>query len=364
MSIFDARTARVLATVLLYGLALAFIYLAWRSLVTFLFAILFAYLLEPVVAGLHSRLGLSRARAVAALYLVVAMGLALFLFFLGPRIVQQAAHLSDLAPSVAAGVTSGRIAQDVGNKRGWSYDTQHRLQQFLVDHRSAIARWEQTLLGEIANVAANIGWVALIPVLAIFFLLSGDRFNRALLELLERRRQRIFVAGLLHDVHNVLANYIRAQIVLAALALVVYLVGFEALRLPYAIALGVAAGVLEFIPVIGPLVGALLVLATTFVLDYPHLWLVLVFLGVWRLVQDYVNSPRIMGGQVQLDPLAVLFGVFAGAEVAGVIGVYLSIPVIATLRVVWIRWRDFEVAQAIGRPAAEAAPSGPIRPPS
>ena len=72
---------------------------------------------------------------------------------------------------------------------------------------------------------------------------------------------------------------------------------------------------------------------------YNHLVVVLLFLLVWRGVQDYLTSPRIMGSTLELHPLAVLFGVFAGGEVAGVIGVFLSIPVLATLRILWHTWR-------------------------
>lgn len=64
------------------------------------------------------------------------------------------------------------------------------------------------------------------------------------------------------------------------------------------------------------------------------------FLVCWRLLQDYFTVPSVLGGQVQLHPLAVIFGVFAGAEIGGVIGVYLSVRVLATLRVMWLRWRD------------------------
>lgn len=353
MPVFDARTSRVLITILLFGLALWFLALAWHTLVTFLFAILFAYLMEPVVGGLQYRLKLSRGQAVATLYLVLVVASAAFLVFVGPRIVRQVSRLADLVPGVSAGVASGQIVQEVGHQRGWSFQTQYRLQQLLIERRATIARWERELVNELAGLASNVLWVALIPIIAIFFLMSGERFARVILEQLERRRQRAFVAALLHDVHDVLANYIRAQITLTALTVAVYLAGFELMRLPYAVALGVIAGLLEFIPVVGPLLGAAAVLATAFFTNYPHLWLLLVFLGVWRGLQDYFNSPRIMGGQVQLDPLAVLFGVLAGAELGGVIGVYLSIPALATLRVIWIRWRDFQSAQLVALPPVE-----------
>jgi predicted PurR-regulated permease PerM len=65
-------------------------------------------------------------------------------------------------------------------------------------------------------------------------------------------------------------------------------------------------------------------------------------------VQDYFVSPRIMGKSVELHPLAAIFGVLAGAEIAGVLGVYLSIPVMASLRIVWRRWRMYAEKKRFG----------------
>jgi predicted PurR-regulated permease PerM len=91
--------------------------------------------------------------------------------------------------------------------------------------------------------------------------------------------------------------------------------------------------------VVGPVIGGLAVIAVAFTAGYGHvLWLVVVLL-IWRGIQDYVTSPRIMGSTLELHPLLVLFGVFAGGEVAGVIGVFLSIPVMATLRILWHTWQ-------------------------
>lgn len=366
MRFFDARAARVLATILLFGLVLLFVWLAWRTLVTFLFAILFAYLLEPVVSRLQNRLRLGRGRAVALVYVILAVGLGAFFFYVGPSIVQQATRLSDNLPQLTQGISSGQIAQQVGSQRGWSYQTQQRIQAFLASHQAEVSHWLQSLLNEVGRLAGNIVWVLLVPILAIFFLLSGGRFAQAILDQLARRRQRSFVSGLLQDVHDVLASYIRIQILLAALTLLVYLVGFVLLRIPYAVALGVAAGLLDFIPVVGPLIGALFVLGTAFFVGYPHVIFLALFIGAWRVIMDYYISPRLFGGQVQLHPLAVLFGVIAGGEVAGVIGVYLSIPIMASLRVLWVRWRSFEGEQLMATPPAEpfTPPAAPPPPPN
>ena len=154
--------------------------------------------------------------------------------------------------------------------------------------------------------------------------------------------------GVIADMNQMLAHFIRAQLTLAALSLVFYTSLLGIMRVPYALVLGTAGGVMEFIPVVGPLVAALLIVGVAVLMTYKH-WLILgLLLGVWRLIQDYVISPRVMGEKMELHPLAAVFGVLAGGEIAGVLGVYLSIPIMASLRIVWRRWQLYSEKKRFG----------------
>src|ERR1700733_12757816 len=120
------------------------------------------------------------------------------------------------------------------------------------------------------------------------------------------------------------------------------------MRVPYALMLGTAGGALGFVPVVGPLVAGVAMVSVAVLNGYQRWLLLVVFLVLWRMVQDYVISPRIMGASVELHPLAALFGILAGGEIAGVLGVYLSIPVMASLRIVWRRWRLYAEKRKFG----------------
>ena len=111
--------------------------------------------------------------------------------------------------------------------------------------------------------------------------------------------------------------------------------GFAALGLPYAALLGVLAGVLEFIPLVGPLAMAVIA-GTIAALHAPMLALwSTAFLAVIRVIEDYVVYPRLMGRGIRLHPLAVILAVLAGLELGGVAGIFLAIPVVAALSVAW-----------------------------
>lgn len=105
---------------------------------------------------------------------------------------------------------------------------------------------------------------------------------------------------------------------------------------------------MEFIPVAGPLVAGTAMMIVAILAGYQHWAFLLLFLIVWRIILDYAISPRVMGVSVELHPLAALFGILAGGEIAGVLGVYLSIPVMASLRIVWRRWRIYVEKRKFG----------------
>jgi predicted PurR-regulated permease PerM len=100
--------------------------------------------------------------------------------------------------------------------------------------------------------------------------------------------------------------------------------------------------------VVGPLAAAIIIMSVALLMTYKHWIILLVFLGLWRLLQDYVTSPRIMGKSMELHPLAAIFGVMAGGEIAGILGIFLSIPVMASLRIVFRRWRLYAEKRKFG----------------
>jgi predicted PurR-regulated permease PerM len=244
-------------------------------------------------------------------------------------------------------LTSGRIAEQIGIQHGWSARTRDELQRWFLNHRPDMMHWAGRLGSYTAGIVVNSVWLIVVPILAVFFLRDGGNFADSLIEVVDRRRQRQFLSALLADVDTMLARYIRAQLILAALTMMAFTVVLSIMRLQYSVALGVIAGVLEFIPVVGPLFAAGAIVSVAVFTGYPHLVILLLFLGVWRIIQDYVTSPRLMGTSVELHPLAALFAILAGAEVAGVIGVYLSIPIAATLRIFWQRWRTYSSVRTV-----------------
>lgn len=347
MTIIDSRTSRIIFTILLFALGLGFLYAARQSLILFLFAIFFAYLINPAVERLQ-KLVRGRGRAIALIYLLLLAGLALLVFFVGPQVTRQAARLGAAWPELTKKVSSGQIAVDIGQQRGWSTATQSRIQEALKTHSEDLVVLTQRIGVRVAESAKNVWVLFLVPILAVFFLRDAGTFNEVVVSLVPSRAQREFLQDVLRDLNQMLAQFIRAQLTLAGLSLLAYTSVLGILRVPYAMVLGTAGGVLEFVPIVGPLVAGTAMMLVAVLVGYSYWPLLLLFLVVWRLALDYVIAPRVMGGSVQLHPLAALFGVLAGGEIAGILGVYLSIPVMASLRIVWRRWRIFAEKRKFG----------------
>jgi predicted PurR-regulated permease PerM len=332
--IWDPKTARILCTVLIFGLGLAFLYGARNTLTLFLFAILFAYFIDPLVSRLETPLR-KRVAAIAAVYLILIAVLVGLGFLVGPKIAEQGNALATSLPSLLDKAGSGELVSQVGESHGWSDARQAQIQNFLVSHKDVILGFGRNISEKLAQPARHIWWLVLIPILSVFFLRDGQSIAENLVALGRSQDDRKTLRGIVSDVNVMLGSYIRAQLTLASLTVIAYTVVLSILHLRYAFVLGPLAGIFEFVPVVGPAIGAIIVVVIAVLTSCPHLVWVLVFLGIWRLLQDYVNAPRIMGKSLEISPLVQILAVLSGGEMAGVVGALVSVPAVATLRILW-----------------------------
>ncbi len=332
---FDQRAARSTWTAALVLLLLWVVYLARTALFVFTLALLFAYLLSPLVS-LLARIFPGRRRrtpALALAYVIVVAIAAGLGFQIGARVVNEATALARMFPSMAQS-----WQQPLAND--------HSLQAEIIEKfRAEVAARSSSVIAELPqyglkllSLATNAIYVVIIPILAFFFLKDAPLIRTHVLDLMEEGPRRALVDDLISDIHLLLAHYIRALFVLSVAAFLAYAIFFSLIGVPYAVLLAVVGGLLEFIPLLGPLTAAVLILIVAGVAGVSLLP-ILVFLAIYRVFQDYLLSPHLMGRGVELHPLLVLFGVFAGAEIAGIAGSFLSVPVLALVRIVYLRMR-------------------------
>jgi predicted PurR-regulated permease PerM len=323
----DSRAARGTWTAALVLLGIWLLYQLRSTLFVFILAVLFAYLLAPLVNLINRFLPGKRTSvlALAIAYVLVVGLVVLGAILIGSRVVVQATELAQQFPTTL---------------KGWQYSFQNQVPDSL---KTELITKSNGLISSLPSygikflaLMGNLIYVVIVPVLAFLCLKDGPLVRKHILGVMEPGPQRKLLDDVLADMDLVLAHYMRALVLLSATSFLCYSIFLTLLGVRYSILLGVMAGTLEFIPMIGPLAAGLIVLVVGGAFS-GHMIALLIFFVLFRMFQDYVVSPHLMGHGVELHPLLVLFGVFAGAELAGVAGTFLSVPVLALVRVLYLR---------------------------
>jgi predicted PurR-regulated permease PerM len=312
-------------------------------------SIFFAYLVSPLVEIIRQprtigdrTIEIPKVAAITIAYLLVLVAVVLAIFLLLPS-------LSNQFPEFA---TQARGYWDSIGERTQpyiEYSRSRRIPGPLVDAANkAIPKIQEKVFAigtEFFSAAIGyviyLPWLILIPILGFFLLKDAESFRSSALLMLPRGRWRWRGDEFFQDINSTLAAYIRAQLTACLFIGVVCAIGFTLLGLPGGLVMGVIAGVLEFIPLAGPLtVAAMAGLLAMFHAGPFSAFLVLLFLGILRIVQDYAVYPKLIGQGIHLHPLAVIFAILAGEKLAGVAGIFLAIPIVAILTVSYKHWME------------------------
>jgi predicted PurR-regulated permease PerM len=218
----------------------------------------------------------------------------------------------------------------------------------------------QALGAELAEISGLVPWLSTVPVVAFVLLTRWHRIRRSTVRVLPTPHLRWRGDEFLRNLDSVLAAYTRAQALSALIVGSVCWVGFAAIGLPYPGTLGLIAGLLETLPLAGPIIAAVVAAAAAPDRVVP----VLVFLAALRAVQDYLIYPRLIKRTLHLHPLAVVVAIWAGAALGGVVGVCLAIPVVGIVKAAYRHWRDYRAIEGLvaNRQAAPPVTSGPLLP--
>jgi predicted PurR-regulated permease PerM len=336
MELLDRRTTKVLITVLVFAAVLAILYVARAVLVLFAFSILLAYLINPFVRFLqrHSLLFKNlRGPHVAEAYLAFIIVAVFLIHAFAPDLHRHPTRFLESVQTLSEKASSGEIANDLGNNFGWSEAQAFRTRTFIQQHKAEI---ESFLKMAEHFVSTAIGGVFVIPILSLFFLSGGQQLVEQVVRLVSTPSNQEAIRSLVVELDATLRHYIRAKVTLALLSMLYCSVTMLLLGFPNAIMLGLLAGILEFIPVAGWMLAAGTILTFGFVTHAHWIWMALL-LALWRILMDYGIAPRVMGHELELHPLLAIFTMMVGGAVGGIAGIYLSIPLVAAVRVIWRR---------------------------
>ena len=356
--LLDRDWNKALVIVLTVLASVALLWVMWQvispilhTLVLFALAAVLAFALSGPVDMLTRRIG-NRIVSIVAVYLVVGMVVVGGIILLAGPFVRQASELASALPQYANDLQAR--APEVQTTLG-QYGIETDLEQLKAQAAVAVEQGGtevlKNLVGTLAEVGAMILDIVLALVISLYLLVDGPRLRTRSLAIIPspHRAKALFLQD---NVSRVLGGYLRGQLTLALIIGVTTGIGTALLGLPYAIVLGVLAGLFELVPMFGPILSALPAVLVALFMPFPTVvWVVLFFLVIQQL-ENNVLAPRISGHAVGLHPLGAMFALLAGFQLAGLLGGLFAVPLAGVL---WV------LLGAAYRNVVVAEPPGPRR---
>ncbi|MEZ2659672.1 AI-2E family transporter [Aneurinibacillus aneurinilyticus] len=302
-----------------------------KVLTPFFFALIIAYLLNPVVNFLTNR-HFPRGLAVFLIYTIFFLFLLFLIVNTGPVLMREYKELSAKFPEM------------VSTYRNWI--GQIRIQQaqtpFLLHGglTTGIQRMETMLTNYVNGLFTGMDdWmerillVLLIPFIVFYMLKDMKPMQKGAL-LLVPAKHRTTVRRMLHDINMALGHYVRGQLIVCVVVFGLAYISYFFIGLPYAIVFAVFIAVMNVIPYIGPVFGAAPAILFALTVSWKMALYVLIINAIIQVLESNIVSPFIVGKSLHMHPLLIIVSVMVGGELAGVAGLIFAVPIVASLKVV------------------------------
>ena len=313
------------------------VYLLAPVLTPFIAAGLLAYIGDPLADRLQ-KLRMPRTLAVVTVFLLTFLFLGLLVLLVGPLIKQQISALFGALPAIVSQIEQvwmPSVADMLGVESGESVG----LGAFLAEYKDLAGSWVATLLTSVTStgsmVAAAVLGLFLIPILTFYLLRDWDSLLAHFGALIpESQRDTIF--ELARDTDEVLGAFLRGQVLVMFALAIIYSLGLTLVGLKFAIAIGVVAGLVSFVPYLGFVFGIGLASLTVALDPNPFWQLVGVFatFTIAQMIEGSFLTPKLVGDRIGLHPVMVIFAIAAGGQLFGFFGILLALPAAAVLSVI------------------------------
>ena len=365
---------RTLKRILIIGglaLFLWILYLLKPVVIPFIIAFFIAYLFSPLVDRLQ-KIGLPRWFSIGTVFIGIGVAVTMAFWYIVPLIWKQLVIARDSIPVGINWINSTFLpwVSNTFNVEQMEIDTNH-MSTIVMDYIQTNYSTDslQAMALRVAQSGLNFiqvgGTVVLIPIIAFYFLLDWRRMLDSLRRLIPRPYEKTTLE-IATECHSVLGAFVKGQFLVMILLGIVYAVGLQLIGLDVGLIIGMIAGLASIIPYLGFAVGIVAAVIATllqFGVDWMQLALVLVVFMIGQGVEGYVLQPFLLGDKIGLSPVAVVFAVLAGAQLAGFLGMLIALPVAAVIVVLLRHARDsYEKSQLYGSRSVEIQtdPSGSV----
>lgn len=343
----SAKIVVIVAGLVLFALA------AWRfqGLIALLtVAAVIAYILNPLVEAVNERTKIARGWVILGIYLLLAVALIGLFVSIGVAAYDQATDFIDLVPNLVDQIVSLFESANLPNQPIVLFD---RIifepidlpWESITDQLVGLIQPTLTTSGGFVRQLASttvrsIGNFIFVFVISIYLILEAPRMGGYLHALASQPGYQSDVKRMTKEFRRIWSAYLRGQVILGVIIFFVVWLGLSLLGVRNALTLGLIAGLLEFVPTIGPIISTVIAMAVAF-FQPTNVWgleswqfalLVLIFMVIVQQVENNALVPRIVGSALDLHPLIVIVGVFMGASIAGILGAILAAPILGTIK--------------------------------
>lgn len=323
----------IIILIILFNLRL----LIFNILAPFIFAVVFAYILNPLVTFIHKK-GISRLWSVLLVYLGIVLVLFVLSMTIIPKISVEIGRLVEMLPKYSNEAYDYlsdlylKFNRNVENLPQELNEVKDLLRLNINRIQEIVFGFFTTITDTIISIVSKVVGVVLIPILTFYFLKDKDKFKTSLILIIPKsiRKQTIIIAK---DIDDILGRFIRGQLTVALFVGVLTTVSLLILRVEFAMIVGLIAGIANIIPYFGPVIG--IVPGVLFaMMDGPikALWVIITFVIIQQ-IESAIISPKIVGNSVGIHPVFIILSLIIGGKYYGVLGLLIAVPVAAIIKV-------------------------------
>ncbi|WP_168198269.1 AI-2E family transporter [Crassaminicella thermophila] len=309
----------------------------WKIFTPVIWAIIFAYLLNPIVHLIDKR-GISRTWSVIVVYISIILVIILISITVTPKIVTETRKLVELLPKYTTEVDNFLNNVYIKIEQLDNFSPQlTTVKNIIRDHLSKtqyyIVETIKEITSEIFNMFSQIVTLVLIPIFTFYFLKDADYFKKKLTFIIPRVLRNELV-NIFKDIHVLLNKFIRGQLIVAACVGVLSIIALLIIKVNFAFLIGTIAGISDIIPYFGPVIGAIPAIVVA-LLDTPTkaLWVIIAFIIIQQ-IESGIITPKIVGESVGLHPVTVILALLIGSEWLGIVGLIFAVPIAASIKIV------------------------------
>ncbi|MFA7308871.1 MAG: AI-2E family transporter [Patescibacteria group bacterium] len=294
-----------------------------------IFLILFIVLilnaaLSPVVAKIKAKLNITRILAILLLYLGIFIILGIIAYLIIPPVIEQIQRISTDLPGYAKkidGLFGPFINQD-------TLTNPTNLQSA----SSSITGFADSLFKAGTSFFGGIATAFYVLILTLFMLLEEDAIRKFFVQLIPIS-QKVYILEITTKISEKMGHWALGQLSLMGIIGLLSVIGYSIIGLPYALTLGVLAGLLELIPTIGPIIAAIPAVFVGFLQSPLQGVATLIFAIAIQQIENQFVVPKVMQKAIGVSPFIILIAFLVGSELAGILGALLAVPTVAIISV-------------------------------